>query len=1259
MATQVQFRRGTASQNNAFTGAQAELTVDTDVWALRIHDGTTAGGRVVPTLTATQTMTNKTLSTGSTWSGNAVGLGYGGTGAAITPAAGAVVYSTGSALAVSLAGTSGQVLTSGGTSGPTWVNASSLTTGTATSATTAANILGGSAGYLVYQVDTNQTGFIAPGTSGYILKSTGASTPPSWVTSALTIGSTAVSVGTTVTDFDGITSFYLTGTTDASSSTTGVLRVAGGASVAKKLYVGSDLNVTGNTVITGNLTVNGTTTTLNSTTLTVDDINIELGAVATPTDTTANGGGILLYGATNKTITWDSTNTNWTSSEHWNIASGKSFKIANTSVLSASTVLGSATSVTAFGSGTTIAIGASTGTLTLNNPTVVGANTTQNLFNTVATTLNIGGAATTVSIGAATGITTVNNSQFVHSSTNYTKIAVGTQAQRPGGAGGNPGTAAIGMIRYNTDISSYEGYASGNWSSLGGVKSVDGYTYIIAETTAGASNGELEFYAEDATGTATTKIGGWNYSRLLDRTGTVVGSNTTQNLFNTVATTLNIGGAATTVSIGASTGTTTINNPLNLPGITHNTNTTQSTAYTNGSAIFDGGVGIAKDLRVGGTIYAGGDGVIAGNITLTGNLTVSGTTTTTSSANAGYASTIIDLNYNASGLTVDNGKDIGVAFDWYKSGAPGYAYLLWKNSTQVLTYYKTGTLSAGVVTGTLGDAEFASIASTALTTAGTTYNLINTGATTLNIGGASTATTIGATTGTTTIRTPTVTLSNATALNINGASPAIATTSTTASVFNSTVTTLNIGQAATTVSIGASTGTTTINNDVVVTGNITVNGTTTTINATTLTVNDKNIELGKVASPTNTTADGGGITLKGTTDKTIIWDNANSNWTSSENWNIATGKTFKINNVDVLTSTAVLGTGATITVGASATSLTLGNATAAILTVNPGTVVGANTTQAVFNTVATTVNAFGAATAVTIGASTGTTTIATPTVTLSNATALALNGAAPAITTTSTSASVFNATVTTLTIGGAATSTTIGSSTSATLTLNPGTIVGANTTQTLFNTVATTVNAFGAATTTALGYSSTASSTMNFANGATATGNTNTINIGNAGATGSTTNLAIGSTAGGTLTLNSPTATGSATKLQIYSLGVNTAGSSTAGEIRATGDITSAYSDDRLKTRKGNIENALEKVLSLDGFYYEANEVAQALGYEAKPQVGLSAQQVQAVLPEIVVPAPIDEQYLTVNYERIIPLLVEAIKEQQKQIEELKAKLGN
>ena len=114
------------------------------------------------------------------------------------------------------------------------------------------------------------------------------------------------------------------------------------------------------------------------------------------------------------------------------------------------------------------------------------------------------------------------------------------------------------------------------------------------------------------------------------------------------------------------------------------------------------------------------------------------------------------------------------------------------------------------------------------------------------------------------------------------------------------------------VEVGESSGTITIGlpNDVTISGDLTVNGTTTTINSTTLTVDDKNIEMGSVATPTDTTANGGGITLKGSTDHTIIWDSANTNWTLSEHVNIPTGKEYKINNVKVLDSSS-LGSGVT------------------------------------------------------------------------------------------------------------------------------------------------------------------------------------------------------------------------------------------------------------------------------------------------------------------------------------------------------------
>jgi hypothetical protein len=120
----------------------------------------------------------------------------------------------------------------------------------------------------------------------------------------------------------------------------------------------------------------------------------------------------------------------------------------------------------------------------------------------------------------------------------------------------------------------------------------------------------------------------------------------------------------------------------------------------------------------------------------------------------------------------------------------------------------------------------------------------------------------------------------------------------------------------------------------------------------------------------------------------------------------------------------------------------------------------------------------------------------------------------------------------------------------------------------------------------------------------------------------------------------------------------NTSALTVATAITATGDITAFFSDDRLKDRYSNIPNAIEKVKSLNGFYYEPNITAQDLGYQKEMHVGVSAQEVNAIMPEVVAPAPIDNKYLTVKYERLIPLLIEAIKEQQVQIDELKAQLN-
>ena len=116
-------------------------------------------------------------------------------------------------------------------------------------------------------------------------------------------------------------------------------------------------------------------------------------------------------------------------------------------------------------------------------------------------------------------------------------------------------------------------------------------------------------------------------------------------------------------------------------------------------------------------------------------------------------------------------------------------------------------------------------------------------------------------------------------------------------------------------------------------------------------------------------------------------------------------------------------------------------------------------------------------------------------------------------------------------------------------------------------------------------------------------------------------------------------------------------GDSTGDSIRVAGDIVAYYSDERLKDIQGNIPDALNKVKQLNGFYYTANEKAQEYGYEADKKVGLSAQEVEAVLPEIIKEAPIGDGYKTVDYAKVVPLLVEAIKDLSKELEEVKKQL--
>ena len=124
------------------------------------------------------------------------------------------------------------------------------------------------------------------------------------------------------------------------------------------------------------------------------------------------------------------------------------------------------------------------------------------------------------------------------------------------------------------------------------------------------------------------------------------------------------------------------------------------------------------------------------------------------------------------------------------------------------------------------------------------------------------------------------------------------------------------------------------------------------------------------------------------------------------------------------------------------------------------------------------------------------------------------------------------------------------------------------------------------------------------------------------------------------------------------------------GNIHASGYIRSAFSDNRLKSLTSNITGSLDIIDSLKGFYYVPNEKALELGFEYDNEIGLSAQDVQKVVPEIVKLAPFDscrkdgeivsksgEEYLTICYERLSAVFVEAIKELRIENKELKNEL--
>lgn len=226
------------------------------------------------------------------------------------------------------------------------------------------------------------------------------------------IGNTTPNTGafTTLTANAAVTFTQNTGSVNATS---GTLVVTGGVGISENLNVG------GNITVTGDLTVNGTTTTLNTETLDVEDKNIILGNITSPTDGTADGGGITLRGATNKIIQWLNATNRWTFNTGIEATS-----IQNTPVGTTTRSTGAFTSLTSNGATTftagTASVDTSTGTVVITGGLgVSGRINAANFDGVVGANAAAAGSFTSLSASGVVSVNTTGNNQ------NYTTSGAG------------------------------------------------------------------------------------------------------------------------------------------------------------------------------------------------------------------------------------------------------------------------------------------------------------------------------------------------------------------------------------------------------------------------------------------------------------------------------------------------------------------------------------------------------------------------------------------------------------------------------------------------------------------------------------------------------------------------------------------------------------------------------------------------------------------------------------------------------------------
>ena len=781
-------------------------------------------------------------------------------------------------------------------------------------------------------------------------------------TATLNNATVALNGGTVTTNKTTFTLLNTTATTVNAFGAATALSIGaatGNTTINNNAVITGDVAVNGGDITTSATTfnlVNGTATTLNiggaATTLNIGNASgaqtVTVGGSSTANSTYNVATGTTASGSI-KTV---NVGTGAASGSTTNVNIGSSN--GGTTTINSGTIVGAATTqnvfnttattVNAFGAATTINMGANTGTLTVVSNTIVGAATTQNVFDSVATTVNAFGAATTLNVGQANAVVNLGKSNgntsvsiagngTAGTATLTSNVTTGRFVIAPSVTSGsvdvgsaNGGSAKV-LFTADSDalntgalvVSGGAGIAKtlrvgnnaivdGNLTVKGAVDFQGNVNVNLAEANTAVLKVTTEAQFIGTVGSSlipsannTYNIGSttsrWNnvFANALTTTGDVTANNVTaSSSLITGAFTVKSGNKDAIILDanvnGSENRTVTIRTPAS--GLSADAIVT----LANGNTVFQAGTmaitgsGLNQFASTTSAELAG----IISDETGTGSLVFSNSPTlVTPTLGVATATSInkvaITAPATSATLTIANGKTATINNTLTLSGTDGSTVALGAGGTVVYTSNKLSALSsttsaelAGVISDETGSGALVFGTSPTFTTSinsGTTFSAFA-AATTLTLGYSSTA---------------------ASTLNISTGAAASATTKTinigTGGAAGS-ITNINFGST-------AGTGTATFNNDLVVTGNLIVNGTTSTINSTTISVDDKNIELGAVATPTNVTADGGGITLKGATDKTLNWVNATGSWTSSENIDLANGKTYKINTTDILSATAL------------------------------------------------------------------------------------------------------------------------------------------------------------------------------------------------------------------------------------------------------------------------------------------------------------------------------------------------------------------